>query len=733
MKKVLLRIDGMTCSACSSGLEKYLNKQDGIKQANVNLVMNNADVEYDEKKLTLEQVEKFIEKAGFTSLGIDTFEKESKKNGAEKYKLIALTIISLVILYISMAHMIGLPAIPFLNMMHYPINYAISLLVLTMMVINLGRDILKNGYKNLIHKTPNMDTLVMIGVLASFIYSIYGTVQILKGNTQYVENLYYESAAIVIFFIEIGRYIENKNKDKTKEALKQLMTITPNNATILRGGQEVKVTLDEIKKGDVVICKPGEKIAVDGEVIQGITHINESFITGESVPVKREIGSKVIAGSINYEGTIQYRAEKIGKESTVSEIVKLVAQATSTKAPIAKIADKISGYFVPTVLVIAIIIFCIWLVISKDFSVAINIFVSILVVACPCSLGLATPLAIVIASGSASRKGILVKSSETLENAHKVKTICFDKTGTLTKGTLTVSKMYNYGDRDEKEILKDIASLENKSEHPIARAIVNKAQEDNISLIDVKDFKAIPGFGIEGNIPNEKHYLIGNKKLMLENNIELTNSGDEQKLISEGNSVLFVALNKKLLALIGVSDVIKDNVPQVIKELKNKNINVVMLTGDNEKTANVIANQIGITNIVANVTPKEKAETINKLKENGLVMMCGDGINDSVSLVTANIGVSVSSGTDIARDSAQVVIMNDNLERINDLLDISRKTVRNIKQNLFWAFFYNVCMIPIAAGILQPFGITLNPMIAAFSMTVSSLTVVLNALRLKRM
>lgn len=732
MKKVLLKIDGMTCSACSSGLEKYLNKQDGIKQANVNLVMNNANIEYDEQKLTLEQVEKFIEKAGFASLGIDTFEKESKKKGTEKYKLIAITIISLVILYISMAHMVGLPSIPFLNMMHHPVNYAIALLVLTVIVIILGRDILKNGYKNLIHKTPNMDTLVMIGVLASFIYSIYGTIQILKGNTQYVENLYYESAAIVIFFIEIGRYIENKNKDKTKEALKQLMTITPNNATILKDGQEVKVTLDEIKKGDIVICKPGEKIAVDGEVVQGTTHINESFITGESVPVKREVGSKVIAGSINYEGTIQYRAEKIGKESTVSEIVKLVAQATSTKAPIAKIADKISGYFVPTVLVIAIIIFGIWLIISKDFSVAINIFVSILVVACPCSLGLATPLAIVIASGNASRKGILVKSSETLENVHKVKTICFDKTGTLTKGTLTVSRMYNYSNKDEKELLKDIASLENKSEHPIARAIVNKAQEDNISLIDVKDFKAIPGFGIEGKTSDEKHYLIGNKKLMLENNVELANSEDEQKLISDGNSILFVSLNKKLVALLGVSDVIKENVPQVITELKSKNIDIVMLTGDNEKTANIIANQIGITNVVANVTPKEKAETINKLKEKGLVMMCGDGINDSVSLVTANIGVSVSSGTDIARDSAQVVIINDNLERINDLLDISSKTVRNIKQNLFWAFFYNVCMIPIAAGILQPLGITLNPMIAAFSMTISSLTVVLNALRLRR-
>ena len=442
MKKVLLKIDGMTCSACSSGLEKYINKQDGIKQATVNLIMNNANIEYDDKKLTLEQVEKFVEKAGFESLGIDNFEKEEKKKTNEKYKLIAITIISILVLYISMSHMVGLAVIPFLNMMTYPVNYAITLFILTTIVLILGKDIIKNGYKNLIHKTPNMDTLVMIGVLASYIYSIYGTIQILKGHAMHVESLYFESVAIVIFFIEIGRYVENKNKDKTKEALQQLMTITPNNAVILRDGQEVTVTLDEIQKGDIVICKPGEKIAVDGKITDGTTHINESFITGESVPVKREKGSKVIAGSINYEGTIKYKAEKIGKESTVSEIVRLVTQATSTKAPIAKIADKISGYFVPVVLVIAILAFILWLLISKNVATAINIFVSILVVACPCSLGLATPLAIVIASGNASKKGILVKTSETLENAHKVKTICFDKTGTLTKGELSISKIY---------------------------------------------------------------------------------------------------------------------------------------------------------------------------------------------------------------------------------------------------------------------------------------------------
>lgn len=732
MKKVLLKIDGMTCSACSSGLEKYLNKQDGIKTAVVNLVMNNANIEYDEKKLTLEQVEKFVEKAGFTSLGIDNFEKEEKKKSNEKYKLIGISVISILILYISMSHMVGLPVILFLNMITHPINYAISLLILTTIVILFGKDIIKNGYKNLIHKTPNMDTLVMIGVLASYVYSIYGTIRILQGHTMYVEKLYYESAAIVIFFIKIGKFVESKNKDKTKEALQELMTITPNNATIIREEKEVVVTLDEIQKGDIVICKPGEKIAVDGEIIDGVTHINEAFITGESKPAKKEIGSKVIAGSINYEGTIKYKAEKIGKESTVSEIVRLVANATATKAPIAKIADKISGYFVPVVLVISIISFVLWLIISKDIALAINIFVSILVVACPCSLGLATPLAIVIASGNASRKGILVKTSEALENFHKAKTICFDKTGTLTKGTLSISKIYNYSNLEEKELLKNIASIEKKSEHPIARAIVNKAIEEKIEFEDLKEFKAIAGFGVEAIMKNDDKYLIGNRKLMTENGVIIPNEQDEQQLVNDGNSILFVSLNNKLVALIGVKDILKDNIENVIKELKDKNINVVMLTGDNEKTAEIVAKQIGIEKVIPNVTPKEKAEKIKELKKDGIVIMCGDGINDSISLVTADIGVSISSGTDIAMDSASVILMNDNIEKINELMEISEKTIKNIKQNLFWAFFYNICMIPIACGILENIGIEMNPMVAAFAMTISSLTVVLNALRLKK-
>lgn len=732
MKKVLLKIDGMTCSACSSGLEKYLNKQERVK-ATVNLVMNNASIEYDEKKYKIEDLEKFIAKAGFESLGVDNLEKEEKKKANEKYKLIGITVISLLVMYISMSHMVGLPVIPFLDMMEFPVRYALSLWVLSSAIIFIGRDLIKNGIKNLLHRTPNMDTLVTIGVVSSYFYSIFETIMIFKGNTSYVHSLYFESSAIVIFFIKVGKYIENININKTKKAIQDLMTITPNSAVLEKDGKEITVTIDEIQKGDIVICKPGEKIAVDGVIVDGITHINESFITGESVPVKREKGFSVIAGSINYEGTIKYRAEKIGRESTVSEIVRLVVEATNTKAPIAKIADRISGIFVPVVILLAILSFAIWMIISKNIGTAINVLVSVLVVACPCSLGLATPLAIVIASGNASKKGILVKNSESLENAHKVKTIVFDKTGTLTKGELTVSKIYNYSSLTDEDSIQDISIIESKSEHPIARAIVKYADEilKNKKSNEAKDFKAIPGYGVFAKIEDDE-FLIGNKKLMIENGISLNNENDETELSNEGNSLLFITKNKKLIAIIGVKDIVKDNAKETIKKLKEQNINVIMLTGDNEKTAQYMANEIGIDEVIANVKPKEKAEKIKELKKDGLVMMCGDGINDSVSLVTADIGVSISTGTDIAMDSSSVILMSDNLDKINDLILISKKTIRNIKQNLFWAFFYNICMIPIAMGLLSKFGITMNPMFAAFAMTISSITVVLNALRLRK-
>ena len=817
MKKVLLKIDGMTCSACSSGLEKYLNKQDGIISATVNLVMNNASVEYDEKKLDIPQIEKFIQKAGFESLGIDNLQKEEKKKSREKYKLWSFTAIAIITLYVAMGSMVGLPEIPILSMHNYPINYAIALLVFSIIAIIMGWGILKNGYKNLVHKTPNMDTLVGMGVLSSFIYSVYGTYMIIKGHHEYAHNLYFESAVIILFFIHIGRYVEARNKDKTKEAIQSLMMITPNKATIIKDGNEKEVTLDEIIKGDTVVCKPGEKIAVDGEVIDGTTHIDESFVTGESMPAKKEVGSKVIAGSINYDGTIKYKAEKIGKESTVSEIVRMVVEATNTKAPIAKIADKISGYFVPTIIILAFVSAIVWLIIGETFAFAINVFISILVVACPCSLGLATPLAIVVSSGVASKEGILIKNSESLENAHKVKAVVFDKTGTLTKGKLSVSKMFNYMEirtednsnnetkaepileqltegsnsrsaktieqvpeqsKTDSEIIKIVASIENKSEHPIARGIVNYATEKNIKLAEVENFKNIAGYGISAEYDGNK-YLIGNSKLMQENNVAIESKlQDEEELEADGNSILFVAESRKeemtvtkltakdteiignkmddeteklqtsqdkiivtknnkeekfsLIALIGVKDVIKDSAKDVVEKLQKQKVSVVMLTGDNEKTAKAIANSIGITEVIANVLPKEKAEKIKELKQNGLVMMCGDGINDSVSLVTADIGVAVGSGTDIAMDSSDVVLMKDDLEKIPELMKISKKTIRNIKQNLFWAFFYNLCMIPIAIGVLSPFGITMNPMFASLAMTLSSITVTANSLRLKK-
>ena len=734
MKKVLLKIDGMTCSACSSGLEKYLNKQDGIINATVNLVMNNASVEYDEKKLDIPQIEKFVQKAGFESLGIDNLQKEEKKKSREKYKLIGFGIIAVITLYIAMAHMIGLPEIPFLSMHTYPVNYTISLLILSIISIFLGRNIIKNGFKNLIHKTANMDTLVMLGVFSSLLYSMYNTYMIIKGHYEYAENLYYESVVIILFFINIGRFIEERNKDKTKEAIQGLMMITPNKATVIKDGKEKEVTIDEINKEDIVLCRPGEKIAVDGEIIEGTTHIDESFITGESIPSKKEIGNKVVAGSINYEGTIKYKAEKIGKESTVSEIVRMVVEATNTKAPIAKIADKISGYFVPAIIAIAIISGIIWLIFGRDISFVINTFVTVLVVACPCSLGLATPLAIVISSGEASKKGILIKNSEALENSHKVKTVVFDKTGTLTNGKLGVSKIYNYtGENiDNNNLLKIITSIENKSEHPIAKGIVNYAADNNLQLEEVEEFKNIPGYGVKAQYQG-KSYLIGNSKLMKENNVDISKAlSNEEKLEKDGNSILFASEENVLIALIGVKDTIKEHAIEVVETLKKQEIEVVMLTGDNEKTARTIADKIGITHVISNVLPKEKAEKVKELKQNGLVMMCGDGINDSVSLVTADIGVAVGGGTDIAMDSSDIVLMNNDLRKINELMYISKKTIRNIKQNLFWAFFYNVCMIPIAVGIFSPFGITMNPMFASIAMTLSSLTVTLNSLRLKK-
>ena len=732
MKKVILKIDGMTCSACSNGLEKYLNKQEGIQNASVNLVMSNALIEYDEKKLNLEQLETFVKKAGFKSLGLYDNKTEEDKNKGEKTKFIIFGVLAVILLYISMGHMVGMPIFDFLNMHKSPINYTIVLLILTLGFIYYGFDILKNGYKNLIHKTPNMDTLVSIGVISSMAYSLYSMVMIFQGKHEYVEYLYFESAAIVIFFIKLGRYLDGISKDKTKEAIQKLVQITPNKAIVKVDGKEKEVTIDEIKKGDIVVSHAGDRISVDGEIVSGKAHLDESFITGESKPSSKTIGNKVIAGSINYDGYLEYKAEKIGRDSTISQIVRLVVEATNTKAPIAKIADKVSGYFVPAVIIIAVLTFIGYLVLGFPFNEAISSFVTILVVACPCALGLATPLAIVVSEGTCANEGILVKKSEILENAEKINTIVFDKTGTLTYGTLKIAKIINYSNIEEKELMQYVGSLEAKSTHPIAKAFEQYLKENKISNLEVKEFENISGYGIKGFVA-DKEIILGNAKILTYFNIENKYQEDEMLLSKEGNSIIYVVQNKEVIAIIGVNDIVRENAKQVIEKLNKNNIQTIILTGDNEETAKIIAEKIGIADVIANVVPSEKANLIKKLKsENKKVMMCGDGINDSPALANADIGVSVNSGTDIAMDSSDVILMKNDLSKILDLINISKHTIKNIKQNLFWAFFYNSLMIPVSMGLLKPWGISINPMLAGFAMVISSLTVILNSLRLKK-
>lgn len=723
MNKIDLSIGGMSCSACSSGLEKYLNKQKGIVDASVNLVLAMATIKYE--GIDIKDIERYIKEAGFESLGPYDLFKE-KKNKNIKRNLIIYSVLVLILLYVSMSHMVGLPTIDFLNMENYANNYSICLLVLTIPFMIYGLDIFKSGYKNLIHKTPNMDTLVSIGVLSSFVYSLFSSIMIILGKDMFVHNLYYESAGVVIYFIKLGRYIDSKSKEKTKDAIKSLVQITPMKALVKTKDGEKEVTIDEVKVGDILICKPGMKFAVDGIIVDGSTHADESFITGESKPNKKTISDKVVAGSLNIDGSVLYEAKAIGKNSTISEIVRLVVEASNTKAPIARFADRVSGYFVPSIILIAVITFISYLLLGKGINDSLVHFVNVLVVSCPCALGLATPLAIVVSEGVCAKNGILVKNSETLENSYKVNTIVFDKTGTLTYGNLKINKINNYSDYKDSELNIIISSLESKSSHPIASAFKN----EKLKLKEVTNYKNMDGIGLEGKIEDNKYY-IGNARLFEKLKIENNYSDDEKELTNDGNSILYVIENKKVIALVGVKDIIRDDAKKIINEL-NVSREVIMLTGDNEVTANVIAKELNINNVISNVLPSEKVKEIKNLMEENTVMMIGDGINDAPSLATSSIGVSIGSGTDIANDSSDVILMNDNLVNIVNLINISKSTIKIIKENLFWAFFYNICMIPISIGLLSRFGINMNPMIAGLSMTLSSVTVMLNTLRLKR-
>lgn len=721
---VILSIEGMSCSACSSSLEKYLKKQKGVVDASVNLVLATANITYSEE-LTLANLERFIKEAGYKSLGIYSPDNSFKEQKLDKKLFITYTILAILILYISMSHMVGLPVIPYLNMEKYPFNYALSLLILSLPFLYYGKDILKNGYLNLIHKAPNMDTLVAIGVLSSFLYSLVSIIMIINGHSSYVENLYYESFCIVIYFVKLGRFIDTKSKAKTKEAIKELVQVTPAKAVLKTREGERKVNIDEVQKHDILICKPGEKVAVDGNIISGSAYFDEAFITGESKLVKKGTGASVIAGSINTNGYITYEAIRIGKDSTISEIVRLVVEATNTKPAIAKLADKVSAIFVPSIMIIALITLIINLL-TNSLDIALTRFVTVLVVACPCSLGLATPLAVIVSEGICAKNGLLIKNSETLEELNNIDTIVFDKTGTLTYGDLQIAKLYNYSNYDNNYLLEIVGSLESKSTHPIAKAFQKK------NTLEVSKFNNIAGLGISGNINNKRYYL-GNAKLVDQLMIEDIHINDYNSLVQEGSSIIYVMEEKKIIALIGVKDTLRHNAKDVIKKLKKQGKKVGMLTGDNLQIAKIISKDLALDGVKASLLPKEKTEIIKKMLASGKkIMMVGDGINDAPSLATATVGVAVGSGTDIANNSSDIILMNDNLENILNLFTISKKTIKNIKQNLFFSFFYNILMIPIAMGLFSKFNIIMNPMIAALAMTLSSLTVVFNVLRLRR-
>lgn len=719
MKKIVLNIEGMTCSACSNGLEKYLNKQKGVKEASVNLVLATLMIEYDDNVLSKKDLEKFVLEAGFKSTG-ENNNKNSKN--IELIKLIIFAILSIILMYISMGHMLKLPIPSFVNMEINPLGYGAILMILSIPFLFYGFDILKNGIKNIIHKMPNMDSLVGIGILVNSLYSMWNLILVYEGDISKVHNLYFEASSMIILFVKLGRFIDKRNKSKAVDTIKNLVTITPKGGTILVDGKEKSVTINEIQKGDIVVCKPGEKIAVDGIIIKGKTHTDESFITGESKPVVKKAGSTVIAGSINYDGYIEYKAEKIGKDSSISNIVNLVVEATNTKAPIARIADVISGYFVPAIFVISIISFVLNLIIIKDITEAVISLVSVLVVACPCALGLATPLAMVISIGRYSKKGILIKSSESIEALNKIDTIVFDKTGTLTTGKLTI-----IDSKIEKENMFALKSLEKNSNHPIAKSIVGQEKGD---LYPVTNFTDVPGLGIKGII-NQKEYYAGNRKFINEINPVLNENEEylkiEKEFLNKGETIVYLFDKDNILGIVGLSDKIKPEIKDVITKLQEIGKKIVMLTGDNKESAKIIGEELEIKEIISNVTPEEKLNKIKELNTNKNCMMVGDGVNDSPALKTATIGVSVHGGTDISQDSADIILLNDNMYILKEMFKISNKTIKIIKENLFWALFYNICMIPLATGL---FAIHINPMLASLAMTLSSFTVVVNSLRL---
>ncbi len=739
VREVIIPISGMTCAACAKAVERAINKLPGINEVHVNLATEKARVVYEPSKVRISVIKDAISKAGYKPLeieddgGIDVErERRQKEIGSLRIRFIISIVFAIPLLYVAMGHMLGLPLPRIILPEVHPFNFGMVQLLLTVPIVAVGYKFYTVGFSRLFRRAPNMDSLIAIGTSAAILYGIYALYRIAGGDSRYAMDLYFETAGVIISLILLGRYLEAISKGKTSETIKKLMGLSPKTAVVIHEGEEIVIPIEEVEAGDIVLVRPGERIPVDGEVIEGRTSVDESMLTGESIPVEKNPGSRVVGGSINKNGTIRFRATRVGKDTTLAQIIKLVEDAQGSKAPIAKLADVISGYFVPIVIVIAVIAAAAWALSGESAVFSLTIFISVLVIACPCALGLATPTAIVVGTGKGAEYGVLIKSGEALETAHKVDTVILDKTGTITEGKHRVTDIVTSGVISGDELLQLSASAEVGSEHPLGEAIVNSAMERNMELIKADGFEAIPGHGIEVVIQDKK-ILLGNKKLMDDRNIEIPLQDEADRLAGEGKTPMFVAVDGKLAGIIAVADVIKASSRKAIEALHRMNIEVVMLTGDNRRTAEAIARQVGIDRVLAEVLPQDKADQVKKLQAEGrMVAMVGDGINDAPALVQADVGIAIGSGTDVAMESADIVLMRSDLMDVSAAIQLSKATIRNIKQNLFWAFAYNSAGIPVAAGLLHLFGgPLLNPMIAAGAMAFSSVSVVSNALRLR--
>ena len=748
LKEVELDIDGISCQMCVSKIERKISKLEGVKSIVVNLANSRGKVVYDSEKIKLSEILHIMEKLGYKGTkhnDITESIKDKEKEEQLKREFIEFKVaifFSAIIFYISMGSMVGLPVPQIISPEINPLNFALIQSTLAIPVIYIGRRFYTVGIKQLFMKSPSMDSLIATGTGSALIYSIYGTFKIKEGDYHYVHALYFESAVVILALILLGKHMEGISKGKTSEAIKKLMSLKSKKANLVRNDEIIQVDIEEVEKGDILLVKPGESIPVDGEVVEGESSIDESMLTGESIPVDKTIGDKVFGASINKNGSLKIKAVAVGKDTMISKIIKLVENAQGSKAPIAKIADRISAYFVPIVMLIAIIAGTTWYYLGSQGIVEINdtpaifsltIFISVMVIACPCSLGLATPTAIMVGTGRGAELGILIKSGEALEKAHKVDTIVFDKTGTITEGKPRVTDIISVKNLKEDDILQVAAALELHSEHPLGEAIVEEAKERGIKLPSVKDFISITGQGVCGKI-EESEIFIGNIKLMKNKGIEVTMEEELNRLASQGKTPMYMALDGEFLGVIAVADTVKEESIEAIRELKERGYKIGMITGDNRVTAEAVGKQVSIDIIFSEVTPEDKYLKVKELQEQGRnVAMVGDGINDSPALVQANIGIAIGGGTDIAMESADIVLMKKTLKDVIVAMELSNATMRNIKQNLFWTFIYNRLRIPVAAGVLYPFtGHLLNPMIAGGAMAMSSVSVVSNALRLRK-